>query len=527
MLSSSLILTLAAAALLAAEPVVVGPPPAPEPSASAAGGGAREVRYAIVIGQNEGNDPDHALRYAEADATRVARVLRQSGGVKRLELLVGTSSKAVASAMRDVRRDVDADRAAGLRTLFLFYYSGHGDQDGLELGPGRLSLHRLREYLESLGADVKIAFLDSCQSGSLTGIKGGKLAPAYEVRLADAAGARGLAVVTSSTGSELSQESDELQASFFSHAVLSGLRGAADSSGDGQVTLGEVYHYAFRRTVSTTAASPMGGQHPTYDYRMAGVGDVVLTRIRRSDARLVFPHSVTGTFLILAGEEVVAEVAGAADGDRYLALPAWRYRVLRRHGGAVTEAAAVLAAGDVREVDPDTMVQAADVPVAAKGAAPVANLLAGDVAFQTSVLRGTCVFVGALGVSYLHRFGSVGLRGGVMLSRFDADDGGYRSQVLRIQPTVDLRLTAWQGRRSVLALGARAGAPMAHQRDDAGVEGAWFGAGYAAVLGVETALAGSLRLAIDASGGGETFKLDGALATRLVLGLSVGLGWGF
>src|SRR5262245_40813821 len=144
MLSSFLTLTLAAtAALLAAEPVVVGPPPALEPAASATASAAREVRYAIVIGQNEGNDPDHALRYAQADATRVARVLRQSGGIKRLELLVGTSSNAVAAAMRDVRRDVEADRAAGLRTLFLFYYSGHGDQDGLELGPGRLSLRRL------------------------------------------------------------------------------------------------------------------------------------------------------------------------------------------------------------------------------------------------------------------------------------------------------------------------------------------------------------------------------------------------
>ncbi|HET6147841.1 MAG TPA: caspase family protein [Polyangia bacterium] len=451
------------------------------------------------------------------------------GGLTRLDLLVDTSIEAVSAAMRAVRARVDADRAQGRRTLFLFYYSGHGDQDGLELRGRRLSLRRLREYLESLEADVKIAFLDSCQSGSLTGIKGGRLAPAYEVRLADAAGARGLAMVTSSTASELSQESDELKASFFSHAVLSGLRGAADSSGDGRVTLGEVYQYALRRTISTTAASPVGGQHPTYDYRMAGVGDVVLTHFRRGDARLVFPRGVEGTFVVLASDEVVAEVAGAADTQRYLVLPAGRYRVFRRHAGAVTEAPVVLRAQEERHVDPAVMAEVVDLPTVAKGGAPVSSVVAGDLAFQTSALRGTGVFVGAIGASFLHRFESIGFRIGALLSRFEADDRGYRSDVIRLQPSLDLRATLWQGRSSLAVVGLRAAAPMAWQRDDgdAGHWGFGAGAGYGVLAGIETRLLDTWRLAIDLTGGGETFKLNGVIVTRPTFGLALGVGYGF
>src|SRR6185295_10502888 len=117
-------------------------------------------------------------------------------------------------------------------------------------------------------------------------------------------------------------------------------------------------------------------------------------------------------------------------------------------------------------------------------AAPVSSFLAGDVAFETSVLRGTGVFVGAIGASFLHRFDRLGVRAGALLSRFDADDGGYRSEVLRIQPTLDLRATVWRGRSTVLSVGARAAAPMAHQRDGTGATGWSFGAGYGGLIGV-------------------------------------------
>src|SRR5207253_3195573 len=77
--------------------------------------------------------------------------------------------------------------------------------------------------------------------------------------------------------------------SFFTHHFEVGLRGAADSDGDGQVTLAEAFRYTSVRTTSGTAATEAGPQHPTYDIRMSGRGDVVLADLRRAEATLRLP----------------------------------------------------------------------------------------------------------------------------------------------------------------------------------------------------------------------------------------------
>jgi hypothetical protein len=76
------------------------------------------------------------------------------------------------------------------------------------------------------------------------------------------------------------------------------------------VTLSEVYQFAFNRTLANTAASFVGGQHPTYDYRMAGAGEVILTRTRPKDARLAFAREAGAPYAVFnrSQGDVVAEV---------------------------------------------------------------------------------------------------------------------------------------------------------------------------------------------------------------------------
>jgi uncharacterized caspase-like protein len=93
---------------------------------------------------------------------------------------------------------------------------------------------------------------------------------------------RGEALLTSSTSDELARESDALRGSFFTHHLVSGLRGAADQSKDGRVTLAEAYDYAYAKTVTQAE----GGQHPTFKYDLAGRGDVVLTALADAGAWL-------------------------------------------------------------------------------------------------------------------------------------------------------------------------------------------------------------------------------------------------
>ena len=131
--------------------------------------------------------------------------------------------------------------------------------------------------------------LDSCRSGALLALKGGTLGQPFDIRLADDLVSTGEAMIASSAADEAALESSEIGGSFFSHHFISGLRGAADASGDGVVTLAEAYQYAFARTLRTTSDTTVGPQHPAYDYHLAGRGDLVLTRLQQPSAVLDLP----------------------------------------------------------------------------------------------------------------------------------------------------------------------------------------------------------------------------------------------
>jgi hypothetical protein len=509
-----------------------------------------QQRYALVVGNNVGNERARALRYAEEDVVRVAGLLGRTGDFDDVVLLRGANAPEVQQSLARMQTRLLADRAAGRPTLLFFYYSGHGDHEALELGDTRLPLRYLRESLEALAADVKIAFVDACHSGVMTGVKGGRRAPAFEVKLADPGSVRGMAIVTSSTGSELSQESDELKASFFSASVMAGLQGAADSSGDGRVTLAEIYQYAFRRTLSTTAASPVGGQHPTYDYRMAGTGDVILTRVRTEDARLVFPKTSSGTFVVLHGDRVMAEVAAAPDLDQYLSLPAGDYQVLRRSVDGVFQSSVRLGPAEAARLDPRAMVAmrqggavakkgsdgddgagAPDAAVFARaasrasgpGAVPRHTLL-GGYALQSSPIAGAALLGGPT-AAYRRTVGrlELGLRAAV--ARFEADDRGYRSSLLRVLGAADGAVVLRSSPMLRLVAGGSLGLAWTRQRDVLGERGTSAGLRYAARgAATFTPGLGPLVANLDVEAGAESFRLDGRIAHRPFAAATLALG---
>ncbi len=485
---------------------------------------AQETRMAVVVGNNLGHDPARTLRYAEAEAVKLAALLRGAGDFDSVVTVTGASRDRVEAALATARAQLDRAHVEGKRTLFLFYYSGHGDQEALELGSSRLPLRDLRSYLEQLSAaDVRVAFVDACQSGALTGVKGGRRAPGYEIHLADPGSVRGMAIVTSSTANELSQESDDLQGSFFTHNFMAGLRGAADSSRDGQVTLGEVYQFAFRRTLASTAASLVGGQHPTYDYRMSGAGDVILSRTRPNDARLVFPREAGATYTVVhkGRGEVIAELASTSGEDFYLALPAGEYRVVRRVLASVSETTFSLAAGSSTAIETATM-----SPVVAdaenhreKGGPWQPNSLGVHFGLQNSPVSGTGM-VGAL--SYMRQIGGFALRVRGEFSSSDARLQDYQSSFLRAGLSLDALWPLYQTDRLALLLGPTVGVPVVRQHD------VWHEGAYSVGLDYGAAASAMFRsyrstwLVLSAQGGGEVFRLNSHVVQRATVGVSLG-----
>jgi hypothetical protein len=471
-----------------------------------------------MAGNNAGKDSERALRYAEDEIDRLASLLRTTGDFDEILTLRGASRGEIEKGLVDVRHKLEAAKAAGNQTLFLFYYSGHGDNEALEIGSERLPLRDLRSYLEQLSsADIRVAFVDACQSGALTGVKGGRRAPGYEIRLADPGQVKGMAIVTSSTANEYSQESDDLRGSFFSQSIMAGLRGAADSSHDGQVTLSEVYQFAFKRTLASTAASLTGGQHPTYDYRMAGAGEVVLTRTQAKDARLAFVREAGSTYTVFSKnrDDVVAEVPSSPAEDIYLAVPAGDYRVVRRTMGNVSERTLALLPGSLTTVEPNGMVAVAQVTPRSKGGAlELHNRLGAYVGVMTSVVPGSAAYLGTLALSYSRDVGLAAVRVRASVASFDSQQDIYHSSVLRAAAAADVLLPIVLQPGWAIQIGPSLGVPMVRQRDMTGLVSSSFGFSYGGAMVTSARLYGHTYLSLDLQGGGEVFRLNGERVHR-------------
>jgi hypothetical protein len=333
---------------------------------SAGTAAADEVtRFAVIAGNNIGLASAEPLKYAERDAQRMAGILSEIGGVApgNLSLLEGAGPDALRRAMDDV-----ASRAQTTKgdTVFVFYYSGHADSGWLRMGGRGISISELRKRLELMPTKVRIAIVDACQSGAITRSKGGKVvSPFMDEKPVDV---EGLVILTSASAAEPAQESDVLRSSFFSHHLMSGLRGPADATGDGTVSAVEAYEYAYRFTVQETEGTSGGAQHPTFLYALEGQGDVTLTAVREGRARTELAPGLDGTVMFVgAGGQIDAEVVKRRGEQMTVALVPGEYEVRWRDARSLWSANVSLADGDVRILDQSSFVERPIAAATSKG----------------------------------------------------------------------------------------------------------------------------------------------------------------
>jgi hypothetical protein len=349
-------------------------------------------RLALVVGSNRGFEDRPALRYAVRDAERFSRVLTAMGGVLPNDalLLKEPSRRAFADALSSIGARAAEARKTSARVEVLVYFSGHADDHGLMLGAEKLGYADLRAAIRAMPADVGIAVLDACASGAITRLKGGRAYPAF---MSDPSmDVQGYAFLASSSEGEAAQESDRLGGSYFTNALLTGMRGAADVSGDGRVTLGEAYQFAFNETLAQTTTSQGGAQHASYDIKMAGTGDVVMTDVRKISASLILGAEYDGRFYILdSTQHLVAELSKAPGRAMEIGLEPGQYRVYFEQARKLLSTPLKLAEGQRQELVRGGLKPAKRLPTMKRGGAPESDLL-----FKRSRVS---VGVGDVGVS--------------------------------------------------------------------------------------------------------------------------------
>ena len=349
----------------------------------------------------------------------MARVLKTIGGYAPGDtiLLAQPTPAQLLSAIGSVRDALRRDAAAGRRSVVLFYYSGHARAKALNLGTEELALSTLRQRLVDLPAALRVVVLDACQSGAFSNIKGTSAAADFSFNSVRSLNATGVAVMASSAASELSQESEELSGSYFTHHLLVALRGAGDTNRDGRVSIHEAYTYAYNRTLIATAKTAVGKQHVTLETDLEGRGEAALTYPTRARAKLVLPATLKADILIYrSGSKTVEAEVHKAPGKVTLALAAKRYRVILRQGATAQECRIDLTSNDERILHPP-------------GCQPIA--------LQQNASKGEALMTERLGIEFASGFG--GYRGDSYTDTLN--DFGYAEGWSEFQPRLNVSVS--------------------------------------------------------------------------------------
>jgi hypothetical protein len=482
--------------------------------------GAAAGRVAVVAGMNQGAAGRPRLWFAEKDAERFERALVELGDFSPdgVELLRGPTAGAFREALARAESRIQAARATGERTLLLVFYSGHAGAGGLEFGAERVGYDELKEVAARSSAEAKVVVVDACEAGALTQVKGARAEARIDFALPTDE-VRGTAFIASTAVGEAAQESAAIGGSFFTHHLEVALRGAGDADGDGRVTLAEAFRYTSQATVSDTAATRAGAQHPTYDFRMSGRGDVVLADLRRAEARLLVPVDPGALYVLRGPRGLTAEVPAGAT-ELALALPAGAYAVERRSREGRALGQVQLARGETRAL-PHLVPTRYEVARSKGGPRPTEIWVGAGL--QTTGLPGT-VALPSFRVGLRREAGPLALVAHGDYAVGDVTDGSLRYGFSRVGGGLSALLPVVGG-RTLLEGGIDLGGGWNSQAlgDGRHFETGDFFAGLALRGSMPI---GPLRAALDLSGGAKAFNLNGSRVVRATGNLSLLLLYG-
>jgi len=220
--------------------------------------------YALVVTNNRSLDPARPdLQYADDDGVKYAELFSEVYGEGRVVLLTrvdeetarlyprwakaarAPTAAALDQAVAELKGKLEAaGRASELHVVF----AGHGDIDHgmgyVELADGRLTARDLEaRIIQKLPARRLHLILDSCNSYFMLNPRkpgGQRWATAADESQSLLRRYPHVGAVISTSAEAVTYEWSDLQSGIFSYEVRSGLRGAADTDGDGKISYPEL-----------------------------------------------------------------------------------------------------------------------------------------------------------------------------------------------------------------------------------------------------------------------------------------------
>jgi hypothetical protein len=230
-------------------------------------------KYALIVGISK--FANHAgglsdLKYADADAQAITRFLQTPAGGRfpADNILLLTNEQATLASMQKAMKSFIIQ--PGPDDLMLIFIATHGSPDPFaqqnlyfltydtnvdRMADTAFAMKDFKRMLENnVRARRMVLFVDTCHSAGLTGSRGessrgleNNLISLYAEKLLYQE--EGKAIITSSDVNESSQESPRWGGGHgvFTHFLLEGMSGMADSNVDLVVTVGELFRYVRQR----------------------------------------------------------------------------------------------------------------------------------------------------------------------------------------------------------------------------------------------------------------------------------------
>ena len=214
------------------------------------------------------------LKYTDDDAYRMYAFFKspEGGALDDDHLKILIDEDATKYKILKTMREVFGK--AGPNDLVLLYFSGHGlrgsflpiDFDGFN---NKLFHSEVNSILEQSRAKLKLCIADACHSGSLLATRGGLIPETIENFYQNLAQvSAGSALLLSSKSNETSLESSGLRQGVFSHFLIRGLKGEADTDNNKLITIQELYNFIYFNVRAYTGMRQSPIIKGDYDERM-------------------------------------------------------------------------------------------------------------------------------------------------------------------------------------------------------------------------------------------------------------------
>lgn len=229
----------------------IAPSEGPARVASVLGG---QRVFALMVGVSDYGDTANNLPNTDEDARKLADSLRRAGVLNPASIVL-TNAEGTREGVRSAFARVAAQ--AGPDDMFLFFYSGHGNQvdadassatepdarnEEITLRDGGMTDDELATLFGTLRTRLSLVVLDSCYSGGFS---------------RDIVNRPGVMGIFSSEEDLTSLVADKFEAGgYLSYFIRSALAGEADDNGDRVVSAGELATY-LRTNFNSPAVGPL------------------------------------------------------------------------------------------------------------------------------------------------------------------------------------------------------------------------------------------------------------------------------